>query len=332
MTTKNEKIPPMHDTVVTIGQTGIFKQGGVRVEVTREAIESMLDRIAEGPAIPVIPNHDPFAMPIGKVKEAWGELQGNEYAIRARISVADVLPAGMQSSTGDALVRLHFDDPKPFVKAALGQVKQGQCTLSVDLANFNSMEDYTRFANDVRLIDPAIVCDNNIGRHSLSPDPFIQFVLANPELTVAIAWILWRVEKFARYTTDETLKKVGDDISDYLSSRIKKILPAYTNRSSEDSRPTAISIINLGEPEIRLLFKIERDGEFPALCPKKLVEELQKHRHVLKEAASITLARIGTDDWKFLYATTKSGMITGTRECYENTLKAMKSSGPEIEP
>ena len=318
----------MPDRIFTLAKTGIVQQGGVRVRVTKESLESIPAEIAEGSAIPVIPNHDPFAMPIGKVTEAWLEPLGDEHAVRCRMHLEEVPSVEVHSGTGVALTRLDFDDaPKPFVKKAYGRANTGQCTLSVDLANFNSIEEYTRFADDVRLIDDSIVCNNDLGRHSLTPGPFVEFIVANPELALIVVWLLGRAEKFARYTIDETFKKVGDYISGALSTKIIKILKAYKSHRSADNRATVSQIIIPGELELCLLVETAPDEEFPILCLKKIRQELEKYRDVLTEANNVVLARVGTNDWKFLFATTQSGKVIGTRECYENTLKTMRSKG-----
>ena len=57
------------------------------------------------------------------------------------------------------------------------------------------------------------------------------------------------------------------------------------------------------------------------------MEELEKYGDVLKESDGVTLARVGTNDWKFLYTTTQLGKVIGTRECYERTQKAMRRMG-----
>ena len=318
----------MTERIFTFDKTGIVEQGSVRVRVTKESLESIPADIAEGPAIPVIPNHDPFAMPIGKVTEAWLEPLGDEHVVRGRIHLEEAPSVEVHSGTGVALMRLNFADaPKPFVKKAYGRANTGRCTLSVDLANFNSMEEYTRFEDDVRLIDDSVICKNGLGRHSLTPGPFVELVVANPELALIVAWLLRRAEKFARYTIDETFKKVGDYISGTLSTKIIKILKAYQSRRSADNRATVSQIVIPGEPELCLLVKTAPEEEFPTLCLKKIREELKKYRDVLAEADKVVLARIGTNDWEFLYATTQSGKVIGTRECYEDTLKTMRSTG-----
>ena len=326
-----EKQSQTPNRIITIAKTGIVERGSVRVMVTRESIESVVAQIDQGLAIPVIPNHDPFAMPIGKVTEAWVEPLGDEHAVRGRIHIDEVPSVEVHRDTGVALMRLDFNEtPKPFARKAYGKTDKGLCTLSVEMANFDSVEDYTRFADDVRLIDDSIVCGNDLGRHSLTPEPLIEFIVSNPELASILAWLLRRAEKFVRHTVDETFKMVGSYISGTLSARIIRILRAYTSRRAKDHRATVVQIIIPGEVELCLLVKIESNEEFPILCLKKIADELEKYRDVLNGADKIILARVGTNDWKFLYATTRSGKVIGTRECYENTLATMRSVGQDV--
>ena len=328
---RNQRESQIPGRIFTVAKTGIIEQGGVTVRVTKESLKSFPEQITDGSALPVIPNHDPFAMPMGKVTEAWLEPLGNEHVVKARIHMEEVASVEVHSGTGVTLTHLKFDDaPQPFVKKAYGRAKEGQCTLSVDLANFNSMEDYNRFADDVRLIDDSIVCDNGLGRFSLTPEPFIEFIVNNPELALIVRWLLGRAEKFARYTVDETFKKVGDYISGALSTKIIRILKAYTNHKSAEKRATVSQIIIPGKPELCLLVKTKPDEEFPILCLNKIRAELEKYRDVLGEANRIILARTETNEWKFLYATTQSGKVIGTRECYENTLESLRSTGLDV--
>ena len=317
-----EEQPQTPDRIITIAKTGIVERGSARVRVTREAIESAATQIDQGLAIPVILDHDPFAMPFGKVTEAWVESLGGEHAVRGRIYIDEVPSVGAHRDTGVPLIRLDFEEaPKPFVRKAYGNADKGLCKLSVDMANFDSVEDYTRFADDVRLIDESIVCGNDLGRHSLTPEPLIEFIVYNPELAAILAWILRRAEKFVRHTFDETFKRVGNYISGALSTRIIGILRAYTSRRAIDHRATVVQVIIPGELELCLLVKIESSEEFPILCLKEIADEIEKYRDVLNDADKIILARVKTNDWRFLYATTRSGKVIGTLECYENTPK-----------
>lgn len=320
----------MSDRIIPIAKTGVVERGGARVMITKESIEPVVEQINEGPAIPVTVDHDPFVMPIGKVKEAWIESFGDEHVVRGRIHLEENPSGEVHSATGTVLIRLDFSEiPKAFVKKAYGKGDKSPLELSIDLANFSSMDDYARFADEVRLIDDSIVCDNGLGRHSLTPEPFIEFIVSNPEIAAILAWILRRFEKFARHTADETFKKVGDYVSGVLSTRIVEILRAYRSHKSEDDRAIVIQIISQGEPEVCLLVKIESDEDFPTLCLKKIVDELEEYRDVLADASRIVLSRVGTDGWKFLYATTQSGEVIGTEECYNKTLDSIRNLGKD---
>ena len=265
-------------------------------------------------------NHDPFCLPIGKVKDAWVEPLGSELAAVVRIHIEDD-PSIEKLRSGIELIRLDFeDDPRLFKRL---EIKTG--TLAVDQANFNNLQDYSEFAKDVSYVDDEITCSSEIGRRALTPEPLIQFVVSNPEISAALAWILQRLEKFVRYTVDETLRKVADDISDSLSAKLKNILKAYGKRRSNDSRPTVTKIIIPGDTELTLLVKTERSEEFPAMDLKKLTVEMEKYGELLQEADCATFARVGVNDWEFLYLTTRSGKVIGTLECHKRTLDLLHS-------
>ena len=55
-------------------------------------------------------------------------------------------------------------------------------------------------------------------------------------------WTVHRVEKFVRYTIDETLRKVADELSESLSRKIKKIVGAYTNLRGGQGEPGTADI------------------------------------------------------------------------------------------
>ena len=321
----------MIEVLARVASTGIIEQGGIRVMITREAIESIPDQVAGVEAIPLTVDHDPFCLPIGKVEDAWVEPFGKEFAVMARILVEETYTVVTHKRSGVDLVRLDFEDNlKPFIERRYKKTESQQDSVSVDLANFDGPTSYTAFADEVRTIDDTIVCDNGIQRHALIPDPLLQFVLSNPELSAALAigvWALGRVEKFVRYTVDETLRKVADDISDSFSIKMKRISNAYATRRTQDSRATVAQIVIPGSPEVILLVKIEGDEEFPTINLKHLVSEMEGYGDILQEATSATFARTGIDKWELQYLTTHSGKVIGTSECYERTVAAFRRMG-----
>ena len=313
----------MSEILARVATTGIIEQGGVKVRFTREALESFSEQVAMGQAMPITVDHDPFSLPIGKIEEAWVEPFGKEYALVARIHIEDTYSVATHRRSGADLVRLDFEsNAKPFRARSYEKTEEQRDTLSVDLSNFASPQDYTAFTNDVSAIDDAITCDNGIGRHSLGPEPLLQLVLSNPEIGAAMAvgvWVIARAEKFVRYTVDETLRKVADEISDSLSMKMKDILRSYASHRSQDNRAPIAQIVIPGNLELILLVKTEVDEEFPTIEMGKLSAEMEKYGDILKEAESAVFARVGINDWKLQYLTTRSGKVLGTLECYRRT-------------
>ena len=186
----------MAEYIGRIATTGLIDQGGTAVRFTKEAMESIRDQVNGDRCLPFSVEHDPFCMPIGKIHEAWIEPFDDEYAAMARFHVDDDARSAKHARSGTELVCLNFADvPKPFVQQ-FGDTDRNLMTVGVDLANFDSTERYARFIDTAKGVDDEISC-RNIGRHSLGPEPLIQFVLEHPELCAALSvgwWVLkrWR--------------------------------------------------------------------------------------------------------------------------------------------
>ena len=323
----------MAKVLARVATTGIVEQGGMRIRITREAIESVPEQVAGDKAIPFTVEHNPFCLPIGKIDEAWVEPYGEEFAVMARIYIEDTYTIATHRRSDAGLVRLDFkDSPKPFRTRSYQAIEQSQDTLAVDLANFDGLQDYTEFTKDISTIDDTISCNNGIQRYSLVPEPLLQFVISNPEITAALAvggWIIHRIEKFVRYTVDETLRKMADDISDSLSMKMQRIVRAYECRRSDDNRDIVTQIVIPSDPELILLVKTKPGEDFPTIDLSKLTAEMEKYGDLLQDADSVTFARVGVNEWEFQYLATVSGKVIGTLECHKRTTEAMQSMKPD---
>ena len=319
----------MVEILARVATTGIVQQGSLRVKITKESLESFPKRVEIGPAIPFTVGHDPYCLPIGKIDEAWIEPFGDEYAVIAKIRVEDTHSTLRHKPSGVDLVRLEFEsNPKPFIPRRYGENEEAQEILSVDMTNFATLEEFEAFQSDVAGIDEGISCDNSIHRYELGPDPFLQFVLSNPDITAAMAlgvWVIGRIERFVRYTVDETLRKLADDISDAFSLKMKQIVKAYVNRRKQDDRPSTTQIAIPGNPELILLVTTQASEDFPNIDLGKLSEEMEKYGDILQEAASVVFARVGINDWELQYLTTKSGKVIGTLNCHKRTLEKLQN-------
>ena len=314
----------MIEAVARVATTHPMEQAGVKVCLTKESLESASEQANGERAIPFTVEHDPFCLPIGKTTEAWVEPYGPEYALMARIHIEDKPKCVIHEGSKNELVYLNFEDaPKPFLMKDTN-IEDCQIEVMLDLTSFHNKEESDKFLEDLKVIDSEVSLRHG-GRFSLGPEPLVQFILSNPDVSLALAiggWSLIRVEKFVRYTIDETLRKAADEISDSWSGKLIDFFKAYKNRQSKDDRPTVSQIIvPTDDAHLVLLARIESDEEHPRLNFEKLTAEMSKYVDLLEDAEEVTFARKGTDGWEFVYLKTKSGKVVGTRECYEKTLQ-----------
>ena len=315
----------MTEIKARIATTHPMEQAGVKIAVTKEALESAAKQANGERAIPMTVEHNPFCLPFGKTVEAWVEPYGNEHALVALNYIEDNPQQKIHIKTGTELVYLAFEDaPKPFLRKTANS-DESQIEMVVDITIFDSQEESDEFFRDLKTIDSEISLRHS-GRFSLGPEPLVQFVLSDPAVTIILSsialWAARRIEKFVSYAIDETLRKVADDISDSWSSKLKSLLGIYKIRQSKDDRPIVSQIIiPTDNMHVILLVKIDRDEEHPRINLRKLIVEMEKYADLLQDAEEVTFARVGIDDWQFLYLKTQSGQVIGTAECYEKTLQ-----------
>ena len=318
----------MSELIARVATTTLVERGGTKTKITKEALESMAEQVATSQAIPITVNHDPSSLPLGRIADAWVEPFGEEYALMVQIDIEDTYSTLTHRRSGVDFVRsASYDNSKPLGPRSYGNTDEGGSSVSVDSANFVSPGDYQAFANEVSDIDDSIHCDDGIHRYSLGPEPFLQFVLSNPEISAAVSvgvWTFGRVEKFVRYTVDETLKRIADDIADSFSLKMKSIWQAFMSHRQHDNRASLAQIVIPGDTELILLVKTEVNEDFPTIDLAKLTEEMEKYGDILQEAQSVVFARAEAGNWEFLYLTTRSGQVIGTVKCYEKTIELIR--------
>ena len=324
----------MSKITARVATTGVVEQGGAKVLITKEAIDSIPHQVNGDRAIPYTIDHDPFCLPVGKIESAWVEPYKDGYAALVQIHQEDSYSKIDHERSGAELVTLEFkDSPKPFLPKKYGNTDSKHYTLSVDSANFAKTRDYEEFISDIKFIDNEVVCNNSITRHSLGPEPLIQIEISNPALAAALGigiWVMGRVVKFVTYTIDETLRKTADDFSDVFSNRLKDFLRAYKRRRTHDNRPSVAKIVIPTTIELVLLMKTQFDDDLTAIDLRGLVEEMEKYGDILQEASSATFAQVDGQGWRFEYCTTRSGKVIGSLACYERTRENMERVGPGV--
>ena len=246
-------------------------------------------------------------MPIGKTVEAWVEPLEDEFALVTRSYIEDDAISSTHANSRVEMVRLDFKEaPKPFVRRS-GKESEGQFSVQFDSVNFESEQNIDDFAADVSRIDSEITC-RDAGRFAAGPEPLIVFILSNLEWAPVLAigmWTFKRIERFVRYTVDESLRKVGDELSDISSEKIKSIIRAYRNRKAPDERPILIQVVIRGDTDLILLAKVKSEEEFPGINLEKLTTAMEGVGDLLQDAEEATFAQVSTDDWQFLYLKTR---------------------------
>ena len=314
----------MAEFIARMATTAVVERGGISIRIGKEAIESFANQLNGDRSLALTIDHDPLCMPIGKTRAAWVEPLGDEYAVMARIHVADARRAiHMKSQT--ELVYLDFvDEPRPFIHD-FKNASQSRITVGVDLANFDNPQSHATFVEAVKHIDDEVTC-KTIGRYSIEPEPLIQLVLSHPVISAALGiglWTLRRVEKFVRYTIDETSRKLADELSGSLSCKIKSIVGAYKNRRSDDRRVLAELVVP-GELILVLLVEVAHKEEFPAISLEELTAEMEKYGDLLRQAEEATFARTEAGEWEFQYLTTRTGEVVGTVKCHKRTMDKLR--------
>ena len=305
-------IIPKTDTHLGIGSTSWTEQALVEFE----------NQFNGDRAICARPEHDPHNAPIGKIAKARLEDREDHVVLRLNVDDTNSIDSFHHQRTGTQMVEVTFiNDSRPFVRQSFSE-ESSTIEARVDGVNFQDQESFQHFRTAAQ--KPLSHADR-IGlsyRRSLTPEPLIEFLVDYPHLALLLAWLFRRGEKFLRYTVDETLRKVGDDLSDALSARIRSVIKIYDKHRAADNRDVTSHIIIMATPEINLLTRgkqteLNTDIGLPSLC-----EQMEIHKDILEDADSVTFARITKDeDWRLLHIQTSSGRVIATAECYATTLR-----------
>lgn len=291
------------------------------IKLTRDSLVIAAEGINGDTAPRVNLEHDSHYAPLGKVRAAEVVDLDDQAALVAIKDETHSATIAIHEPTGNRIVELTFpNDERQFVQQERGAA-EASLTIAVDNANFDNFKDLNRFLHTGCKKEDNVSTSMMV-RRDLTPEPLIQFGISDVVLIGVLIWSLRRGEKFLRYTIDETARKTGDAISDKLSEKIKKLLGVYDEHRSADTREVTSQIIINVEPQINLLTRCHEIGENTEIGIESLCRQMELHQDLLEGADSVTFARTSKDDeWKFLYATTKSGKVVASEDCYADTLR-----------
>ena len=318
-----------------LAMTGLVTQGNVRVQMTLDAIRSVVAQVSGERAIPLSVEHDPFCLPIGKVVEAWVEPLGNEHIAKGRIYIENPQLMKNRIDPTIELVRFNFANyPKPFQRRSYKPSDRNHDLVSVDLNNFANLKNYDAFAREVSMFDQSIICNHGIRRHSIDPAPLIEFI-TSPHATLAVAILL------GKKIIDHGVTQVLNGVSALLTRKVKQVVSAYQKHHAQDNRGTVVqTVLSDGhgdEFQLILLIKIQPQAGIPELNLAEIVNGLRKYIDSLpdKDIDSVTVDLSENRTWGLRYMTTRSGKVIGTKECYEYTLEQLEriqNSSADVPP
>lgn len=296
---------------------------GGQVRLTTDAIADLVDQANGDRAIRSVLEHDPHFVPLGKIAEASVEENDDHFVVRTVVDDTHQVRQFTHQGTNAAMVEVTFThDPRPFVQKEIS-APSGAIHVGADLANFQDPQSFNEFVAEAVGSPDSADRAGLMVRRSLIPEPLIQFMINYPELAAVLTWTFWRGEKFLRYTIDETLRKVGDDISDVASRRIRNVVNRFEERRADDERAATTHIVVNGDLTIHLLTKATDIEEQTDVGLASLCSQLEKYKDLLDSAESLTLSRSNKhEEWQVIYIETESGTVLAVAECYEETVEA----------
>ena len=260
-----------------------------------EAARGFLEQLNGDRAVPAVLKHDPHFFPIGKIVDVSMEELEDSFVFRSVIDDTHHVRRFRSRPTGQSMVEVTFpDDQRPFSRLPpSGEI--GPLEARADPINFETVKSFEEF--ELEAADTADLADHvgSMSQRSLTPEPVIQFILNYPALSAVLGWAIWRGQKFLTYTVDETLRKVGDEVSEIASRRIRNVIRKFDNHREPDRRDATCHIVILGDLEIHLLtrnsdIKSQTDISLGSLC-----KQMEIHADELDSAGSVTFAKTDQD-------------------------------------
>ena len=305
----------MEKYVACLMTTDWFEKDNRNIRFSEEALEDQRKQINEEAHIPFGFDHNPILMPIGRTDSAWLERANGTTSLMANLFVHLDAVAQSHSKSGTKIADLRLGNSNRGFVSNQQDETDDRVVISVDRSDFENSESWNAFVEKMTG-DDRTVRVREYARNALDPDGLILITFG--------AWAILRLEKFGRYVIDETLRKVGDKVSDRLSALILNAMSVFEQTAAKTIEKYHVVMIFPGQPQLVLVSE-RQVGELGDLVDEvkstEIGDVLATYGDLFSEAQEISLIRILNGDWSFQHIKTADGNIIGDWECYQASIR-----------
>ena len=293
--------------------TDWFAKDNRKIRYSEQALEDQMQKINKEAHIPFGLDHNPLLMPIGRSNRAWLERTQDNVALMVEHFVCLDADPHKHSKSGTKYVNLQIgQSSRGFAKQ---QKEDDGVEICADPFDFENPESWDAFVRQMATADRTVTV-REYTRNSIDPDGIILISLAT--------WAAIRLEKFVRHIADETLRKVGDRVSDRLSELIIETVGTFEKTASAKMKRYHLVVVFPGNPELVLISERkagEVDNPVEHLKSKEISYILARFGDLLDQAQEITLVKDYDSAWEFQHIKTTDGNIVGDWNCYRASVE-----------
>ena len=304
----------MDKYIACLMTTDWFRKENRNIRFSAETLEDQRKQINEFAHIPFGFDHNPTLMPIGRTDSAWLERADDSISLMVNFLVHLDVDAERHLKSETNIANLQFGKSDRRFVSNQQTGADGGVVISVDPSDFENSESWDAFVRKMTDEDRTVQV-REYARNAVDPDGLILITLG--------AWAFLRLEKFAHHVIDETLRKVGDKVSDKLSSVILDAIGGFEQTKSNKIAKYYVVIVFPGRPELVLVSErlVNELDEPLTIDSAEIGDVLARYGDLFPEAQEITLIRGQRGGWTFQHIKTVDGNIIGDWECYQASIR-----------
>lgn len=306
-------------TIGCLMTTKPFEKDGRTIRFTKETLEESCADLNRNAHVPIGLDHDPSLMPVGRTGGAWIIETEEEWGLFAELIINTEAEKKFHRSSGTYIADLNSGGSDKKICSASGSNDKEHIRIDADRSDFDDDKSWEKFSSEINNKN----CELSVkeyGRNALES-------IAGYLLIYLGIWTLIRFEKFSRHTVDETMRKVGDELSNKWSKVILDIISSFEKSSSKRIN-TYHALVNIGgEIDLVLVFdrrKHDFNLQLDSFNFSEIADIMSCYSDIIENAQEVTLIQSSDGVWKFHHMKMKDGNIVGDWNNYEKSVKRWK--------